>query len=147
MSFPEEPKIIVERKEDGVTKTETGGPSPEESKTSTFNEITSSVRELAKNLPESIGKLPGSIGAVIHNALSSRDLSVTATVSEETLKSIEMLVEAGMFANRAEATAFLIGEGVKARSELFTRVSEKVREIERLRAELRSMTGEPGAGK
>jgi hypothetical protein len=36
----------------------------------------------------------------------------------------------------------LIDEGIKTQTELFTRVEQKLAEIERLRAELRGMVGE-----
>ncbi len=139
MAFPEENKVVVERKEDGVIKVESVEPPAEEPK-GTIEEITSSVRELARNFPESIGKLPGSIGAAIQNVLSTRDLNLSVSVSEDSLKSIEMLVEAGIFASRSEAAAFLIGEGIKAKQELFTQVTDKIDQIQKLKAELKTMT-------
>ena len=48
-------------------------------------------------------------------------------------------MQAGVFRSRADAAAFLIDEGIKAQTPLFERVSLKLSEIERLRAELRGM--------
>lgn len=141
MAFPEENKVVVEHKEEGVVKVESTEPPPAEESRGTIGEITSSVRELAKNLPESIGKLPGSIGAAIQNVLSTRDLNLNVPLTDEQLKSIEMLVEAGIFASRAEAAAFLIGEGIKAKSDLFAQVGEKIGQIQKLKDELKAMTG------
>jgi Arc/MetJ-type ribon-helix-helix transcriptional regulator len=140
MAFPEENKVVVERKEDGVIKVESVEPPPAEEPKGTIEEITSSVRELARNFPESIGKLPGSIGAAIQNVLSTRDLNLSVSVSDDALKSIEMLVEAGIFASRSDAAAFLIGEGIKAKQELFTQVTDKIDQIQKLKAELKTMT-------
>jgi hypothetical protein len=49
------------------------------------------------------------------------------------------LVQGGVFRTRAEAAAFLIGEGIKTQTALLERVEQKLSEIERLRAELRGM--------
>ena len=44
----------------------------------------------------------------------------------------------GGVVSRAEAAAFLIDEGIKAQAALFQRIQDKLTEIERLRAELRT---------
>ncbi len=142
MATPEERKVvIIERKDDAAPLSGASSSAPSEEPKGAIEEITSSVRELAKTLPESIGKLPGSIGAAIQQALSSRDLNVTAHLSEDAMRSIEMLVQAGIFANRSEAATYLIGEGIAARRDLFEQVAEKIIQIEKLKSELRSLTG------
>jgi Arc/MetJ-type ribon-helix-helix transcriptional regulator len=144
MAAPEDRKIvIIERKDDIPPPSGTASGATGEEPKGTIEEITSSVRELAKTLPESIGKLPGSIGAAIQQALASRDLNVTVHLSEEAMRSIEMLVQAGIFATRSEAAAYLIGEGIAARRDLFEQVTEKIIQIEKLKSELRSLTGRP----
>jgi hypothetical protein len=47
-------------------------------------------------------------------------------------------VSAGVFRSRGEAAAFLIEEGIKAQSALFQRIQDKLTEIEKLRADLRT---------
>ncbi|MCS7080314.1 MAG: ribbon-helix-helix domain-containing protein [Chloracidobacterium sp.] len=139
MPGPEERKVvIIERKDDTPPAGPLPNPPSDEPK-GTIEEITSSVRELARTLPESISRLPGSIGAAIQQALASRDLNVTVHLSEDALRSIEMLVQAGIFANRSEAAAYLIGEGIAAKRELFEQVTEKIIQIEKLKSELRSL--------
>ncbi len=142
MAGQEERKVvIIERKDDPRPASEATPGAPSEEPKGAIEEITSSVRELARTLPESIGRLPGSIGAAIQQALASRDLNVTVHLSEDTMRSIEMLVQAGIFANRSEAAAYLIGEGIAAKRELFEQVTEKIIQIEKLKSELRSLAG------
>ncbi len=99
-----------------------------------------SVRERASRIPESLSSIGRGISRTIEHALSAKDDYVVAVkVSHEAQESLEQLVQAGVFRNRADAAAFLIDEGIKAQHELFDRVAQKLSEIERLRAELRGM--------
>lgn len=139
MSYPDGVNNEGESKEQ-IVKADEPKKTHEEGKRP-LDEITSSVRELAQRLPESIGKLPGSIGAALQNALAGREHSVMVRINDETSKSLDMLVDAGIFANRADAAAFLLIEGIKAQQELFEKVSEKVHQIEKLRSELKGMVG------
>ncbi|HEX6622902.1 MAG TPA: hypothetical protein VF064_04270 [Pyrinomonadaceae bacterium] len=100
----------------------------------------SSVRETASRIPEALSSIGRDISRTIERALSAKDDYVVAVkVSHEAQDSLEQLVQAGVFRNRADAAAFLIDEGIKAQHELFDRVRQKLSEIERLRAELRGM--------
>lgn len=98
------------------------------------------VRDIASRIPESLSSIGRDISRTIERALSAKDDYVVAVkVSHEAQERLEQLVQAGVFRTRAEAAAFLIDEGIKSQSELFERVSLKLSEIERLRAELRGM--------
>ena len=100
------------------------------------------VRDIASRIPESLSSIGRDISRTIERALSAKDDYVVAVkVSHEAQERLEQLVQAGVFRNRAEAAAFLIDEGIKSQHELFDRVSLKLSEIERLRAELRGMIG------
>jgi hypothetical protein len=102
--------------------------------------ISPSVRDIASRIPESLASIGRDISRTVERALSAKDDYVVAVkLSHEAQDSLEQLVQAGVFRTRAEAAAFLIDEGIKAQSELFARVSTKLSEIERLRAELRGM--------
>lgn len=104
----------------------------------------SSVREIASRIPESLASIGRDISRTVERALSAKDDYVVAVkVSHEAQERLEQLVQAGVFRTRAEAAAFLIDEGIKAQHELFDRVSLKLSEIERLRAELRGMITKP----
>ena len=102
--------------------------------------VSSSVRDIASRIPESLASIGRDISRTVERALSAKDDYVVAVkLSHEAQERLEQLVQAGVFRSRAEAAAFLIDEGIKAQAPLFERVSQKLSEIERLRAELRGM--------
>lgn len=109
--------------------------------------VSSSVRDIASRIPESLASIGRDISRTVERALSAKDDYVVAVkLSHEAQDSLEQLVQAGVFRTRAEAAAFLIDEGIRAQAELFSRVSAKLSEIERLRAELRGMISKEEAG-
>jgi Arc/MetJ-type ribon-helix-helix transcriptional regulator len=63
-------------------------------------------------------------------------------VDEENLSRIDELVESGQFNSRSEATAFLIGEGINSKQEMFDKIAEKISQIKDLRTELGEMIAE-----
>ncbi len=102
------------------------------------------VRDIASRIPESLSSIGRDISRTIERALSAKDDYVVAVkVSHDAQERLEQLVQAGVFRSRADAAAFLIDEGIKAQAPLFERVSAKLSEIERLRAELRGMITKP----
>ena len=104
-----------------------------------------SVRDIASRIPESLASIGRDISRTVERALAAKDDYVVAVkVSHEAQERLEQLVQAGVFRTRADAAAFLIDEGIKAQHELFDRVSLKLSEIERLRAELRGMIAKEG---
>jgi Arc/MetJ-type ribon-helix-helix transcriptional regulator len=104
------------------------------------NRAASSVRDIASRIPESLSAIGRDISRTIEKAISAKDDYVVAVkVSPESQEKLEALVQAGVFRNRAEAAGFLIEEGIKTQSALFERVTQKLSEIERLRAELRGL--------
>lgn len=67
-------------------------------------------------------------------------------VDDRTLAAIDSLVEAGLFATRAESATWLLQAGVASNTELFDRINTTVSEIRRLREELqRQMNAATGA--
>jgi len=110
--------------------------------------VSSSVRDIASRIPESLASIGRDISRTVERALSAKDDYVVAVkLSHEAQDSLEQLVQAGVFRTRAEAAAFLIDEGIRAQAELFARVSAKLSEIERLRAELRGMISKEEEGR
>ena len=104
------------------------------------NRTASSVRDIASRIPESLSAIGRDISRTIEKAISAKDDYVVAVkVSPESQDKLEALVQAGVFRSRAEAAGFLIEEGIKTQSALFERVTQKLSEIERLRAELRGL--------
>jgi hypothetical protein len=67
-------------------------------------------------------------------------------VDDRTLAAIDSLVEAGLFATRAESATWLLQAGVASNTELFDRINTPVSEIRRLREDLqRQMNAATGA--
>jgi Arc/MetJ-type ribon-helix-helix transcriptional regulator len=127
-SSPERIEDLMLRDDDPETNTEEG------------NRAASSVRDIASRIPESLSAIGRDISRTIEKAMSAKDDYVVAVkVSPESQEKLEALVQAGVFRSRAEAAGFLIEEGIKTQSALFERVSQKLSEIERLRAELRGL--------
>lgn len=67
---------------------------------------------------------------------------VMVRVNEADLGRIDELVESGQFGSRSEATAFLVGEGIKSKQEMFDKMAEKISRIQELRTELEAMIAE-----
>ena len=82
----------------------------------------------------------------IEGALSARQNVVMVRLNEESLARVDDLVEADVVGSRSESAAFLIGEGIKARAELFERISQKIGEIRKAKDELRKLLNEPLGG-
>ena len=118
-------------------------PNDESRQKSGFDEIASSVKEVAQKTGEALNKATESIGKAIESALSARDHVVMVRVNDDSLRSLDALVQSGIFKSRSEAAAFLISEGVKAQATLFERISERIAEIERLRSELKGIVQNP----
>lgn len=83
--------------------------------------------------------LSGNLKETIQSALSSRKNVVMARLNEDSLRRVDDL---GV-SSRSEASAFLITEGIKAKKELFGRISEKIDTIRAARQELRDLLSEP----
>ena len=136
--------VVIEEKtpdNDDIVVTEIRNEEPQQK--SGFDELASSVKEAAQEVAQKTGevfnKATESIGKAIDSALSARDHVVMVRVNDDSLKSLDALVQTGIFKSRSEAAAFLISEGVKAQAPLFDRISERIKEIERLRSELKDI--------
>lgn len=130
---------MSEHQKDTNQPNDTGGPLTPQSQRQgsgsrageTIDEITSTLRDLFTRVPDTFSK-------AVERAINVRDTTVLLRLSDESSDKIDTLVSAGVFRSRAEAAAFLIEEGIKAQSALFQRIQDKLTEIEKLRAELRS---------
>ena len=67
----------------------------------------------------------------IHGHLLSggRANVVASRIGDDDLHLIDMLLEAGIFATRSEAVAYLVSEGIKARRDMLEKVSASLEEI------------------
>ncbi|UCE42130.1 MAG: hypothetical protein JSV17_03930 [Candidatus Aminicenantes bacterium] len=84
-------------------------------------------------------KTADSIRKVIDRALASRNTVLTIRVNDESNKKLNMLVEAGLFKSRSESAAFLIEEGIKSQDALFSKITDKLKKMEKIRDELKDI--------
>lgn len=78
-----------------------------------------------------------SFGQALSEALQSRGNVVMVRVNDETLRSLDMLVDAEITKSRSESAAYLIREGIKGNKPLFDKIGDVTAEIARLRARLK----------
>ena len=131
--------IIEEKDPDSNEVTVTRMANEGSQKTSSFDDLASSVKDVAQKTGDVINKATESIGKAIESALSARDHVIMVRVNDESLRQLDALVQSGIFKSRSESAAFLISEGIKAQEALFGRIAEKIKEIERLRSELKTI--------
>jgi Arc/MetJ-type ribon-helix-helix transcriptional regulator len=82
------------------------------------------------------------IGNIFEAAVTgSRDNVVMVRVNDAALAKLDDLVDADIFKSRSQAAAFLLDAGIRSQQALFEQIDEKVREIRKLREQLRKMTG------
>jgi len=66
---------------------------------------------------------------------TGRSNVVASRIGDEQLQSIDIMVEAGLFETRSEAVAYLVSEGIKARKDMFDKVTSALEDIRKLRKE------------
>jgi mitochondrial fission protein ELM1 len=102
---------------------------------SKLDELGSQVEKIAVRTAESIKK-------VIDKALASRNTVLTIRVNDESNQKLNMLVEAGLFKSRSESAAFLIHEGIKSQEPLFAKMTTKMKQIEKIKKELKNIVSQ-----
>ena len=75
----------------------------------------------------------------IDGVLSARDKVVMVRINKESADRLDDLVEADIVSSRSEAAAFLISEGINKRQPLFSQISSKIKEIRKMKDELREL--------
>ena len=99
----------------------------------------SKLDEFGKEVEKIAVKTAESIKKVIDKALSSRNTVLTIRVNDESNRRLNMLVEAGLFKSRSESAAFLIQEGIKSQESLFTKITDKLIKVEKIKKELKGI--------
>ena len=82
-----------------------------------------------------MGPMRGMMMGHMRHKPSSRSNVVMSRIRNGELRSIDMLIEAGLFNTRSEAVAYLVGEGIKARKDTFDKASSTLQDIRRIRGE------------
>ena len=79
------------------------------------------------------------LGDTVESVRGKRTNVVMVRVSQDSLDRLDDLVECGLTRSRSEAAAFLIGEGVKARKDLFEKIAEQTRVIRQAKERLKEL--------
>lgn len=136
--------VIIEEKTENPDEIVVTRLTNDEPKPNSFtDDLASSAKAVAQKTGEVLNKATESISKAIETALSARDHVVMVRVNDDSLRQLDALVQSGIFKSRSEAAAFLISEGIKAQEPLFARITERIKEIERLRSELKDIIATP----
>lgn len=118
--------------ENGKTKQEAKSKKNKKNHMSALDEFGSHVEKFAVKTAESIKK-------VFDKALAARNTVLTIRVNDESNIKLNMLVDAGLFKSRSESAAFLIQEGIKSQEPLFDKISDQLKKMDKIRAELKTI--------
>jgi len=80
----------------------------------------------------------------IREVLKERGNVIMTRLNDDDLEKIDALVEVDIFKSRSEAVAYFIHEGIKARKDLFNKVTPTVEKIRQLKKEARETLEKPG---
>ena len=80
----------------------------------------------------------------IREVLKERGNVIMTRLNDDDLEKIDALVEVELFKSRSEAVAYFIHEGIKARKDLFNKVTPTVEKIRQLKKEARETLEKPG---
>ena len=95
---------------------------------------------VGKNIEEVVANTVGdSLRATIESVRGKRDNVVMVRVSRESLADLDELVDCGLTNSRSEAAAFLIAEGIKARSDLYEKIAEQSKVIREAKERLKEL--------
>ena len=111
-----------------------------------LDDVDKAVRDAIGKGRDVASSVGGSIRDSINAVRTTRDSVVMVRLSKDSLERLDELVDSGVTNSRSEAAAFLIGEGVKARSDLFDKIAEQTRVIREAREKLRQLLEEEPEG-
>ena len=107
-----------------------------------LDDVDKAVRDAfdkSKGIAASVGE---SIRDTIKSVKSTRDNVVMLRIDSESLEKIDELVDSGVTSSRSAAAAFLVEEGIKARSDLFDKIAEETDVIRQAKERIRRLLEE-----
>ncbi len=90
----------------------------------------------SKTINEAIKQLEN-LGKALGNALQDRANVVAVRINNDSLRYLDMLIEADVVKSRSDGAAFLINEGIKANEQLFNKIRTITDQISALKSQLR----------
>ena len=109
-----------------------------------LEEVNQTVRTTIEKGTAGAEMLGENLKETIRGMRAGRDNVVMVRVDDDSKAKLDELLDAGIVNSRSEGAAFLIAEGIKARSQLFETISEKVEVIRQHKEELRRLLEEGG---
>ena len=104
-----------------------------------MEDVDKAVRDAVNRSMGAAATVGDTIKDTIHKVKTARDSVVMVRVNKESLDKLDELVDSGINASRSEAAAFMIAEGIQAKDDLFSKISEKTEVIRKTREELRKL--------
>ena len=92
----------------------------------------------SKTLNDAIRQVE-TLGKALGSALQDRANVVMVRVNNDSLRYLDMLVEADVTKSRSESAAFLINEGIKGNESLFNKIRNITDQISALKSQLRDV--------
>ena len=111
-----------------------------------FDDVERAARDAFDKGKEVAANVGDSIRDTIKSVKTTRDNVVMVRINAESLDKLDELVDSGVTNSRSAAAAFLIEEGVKARSDLFEKIAEQTEVIRTAKERLRRLLAEEGGG-
>jgi Arc/MetJ-type ribon-helix-helix transcriptional regulator len=104
-----------------------------------FEHAAKAAREAFTAAAEATTEMLRQGGKLAEQTMSEAQRTVVVTLDEETFKSLDKMVAAGVAKSRAEAVRHLLGLGLKASGDLLSRIDKVEAQIEELRAKMREI--------
>lgn len=104
-----------------------------------LDDVDKAVRDAfdkSKGIAASVGE---SIRDTIKSVKATRDNVVMLRIDSESLEKIDELVDSGVTNSRSAAAAFLVEEGIKARSDLFDKIAQETEVIRQAKERIRRL--------
>jgi hypothetical protein len=92
-----------------------------------------SLNEAIKQVEKQVGNISKALGS----ALQDRANVVMVRVNDDSLRFLDVLIEADITKSRSESAAFLINEGIKANAGLFNKIGDITDQIAALKSQLK----------
>lgn len=119
-------------------------PSPKESGVRTewqeaFEHAVKAAREAFNAAAEATSEILRQGGKLAEQTMDEAQRTIVITLEEETIKSLDKMVTAGLYKTRAEAIRALIRQGLNVSGDLLARIDQVEAQITELRTKMRDI--------
>jgi hypothetical protein len=103
------------------------------------NSTKDTVKEAFNAFAKESGNLIKVLGSAVNRSVSDLSHTVIVRFDEDVCRHLDILVDAELVKNRAEAARMLISQGIKAKAETFNKIEQTNEEIVSLRGQLTTL--------